>query len=55
MLITVFDVETSGLPHRHSNYKRYTDPKTEYNRYDNARMVELAYVMYVYDEITKTK
>lgn len=55
MLITVFDVETSGLPPRHSNYKRYPDPKTEYNRYDNARMVELAYVMYVYDEITKTK
>lgn len=54
-LITVFDVETSGLPPRPSNYKRYPDPKTEYHRYDDARMVELAYVMYTYDETTQTK
>jgi len=54
-LIMVFDVETSGLPPRPSQYKRYPDPKTEYIRYNNARMVELAYVMYVYDETLQTK
>ena len=55
MLVTVFDVETTGLPPRPSKYKRYPDPRTEYPMYDKARVVELAYTMYVYDESTRNK
>lgn len=54
-LITVFDVETSGLPPRVSKYRRYPDPKTEYLSYNDARVIELAYTMYAYDESTDTK
>ena len=55
MLVTVFDVETTGLPPRPSKYKRYPDPMTEYTMYDKARVVELAYTMYAYDESTHKK
>jgi len=51
-VVVVFDVETTGLPPRPSKYKRYPDPKTEFNHYDNARVVELAYTMYTYDKHT---
>lgn len=54
-LITIFDVETSGLPPRVSKYRRYPDPEIEYMAYDSARVIELAYTMYAYDENTKTK
>jgi len=47
MIVTVFDTETSGLPTRPSQFKRYADPFTETSRYDSARMVELAYVTYL--------
>ena len=55
MLVTVFDVETTGLPPRPSKYKRYPDPMNEYTMYDKARMVELAYSTYAYDETTHNK
>lgn len=49
MIILVFDVETSGLPPRASKYKRYPDPMTETLAYNSARIVELAYTMYSYE------
>lgn len=53
--IIVFDVETTGLPPRPSKYKRYPDPKTEFNHYNGARVIELAYVIYAYDNITQER
>lgn len=55
MLVTVFDVETTGLPPRPSKYKRYPDPMTEYEMYDKARVVELAYTTYAYDDTTRRR
>lgn len=51
--IVVFDTETTGLPPRPSRFKRYPDPRTEYERYANARVVELAYIVYMYNTETK--
>ena len=36
------DVETSGLPPRHSEYKKYHDPK-QFEMYNSCRVIELAY------------
>jgi DNA polymerase III epsilon subunit-like protein len=53
MIITVFDTETSGLPARPSQFKRYADPFTETDRYNTARLVEIAYVTYEMDKTVK--
>lgn len=49
-LVTIFDTETSGLPVRPSTYRRYADPFTETDLYNNARLVEIAYITYVLNE-----
>ena len=36
------DVETSGLPPRHSQYKKYHDPK-HFEMYNSCRVIELAF------------
>jgi DNA polymerase III subunit alpha len=52
--IIVFDTETTGLPPRPSRFKKYHNPKTEYMFYDSSRVVELAYIVYMYDDVTHT-
>jgi DNA polymerase-3 subunit alpha len=46
VIVTIFDIETSGLPVRPSTYKRYGNPFTETNKYDSSRIVEIGYVTY---------
>ena len=50
MKVLIFDVETTGLPPRHSYYKRYPDPQKDYESYNGARMIELAYTVYTTNE-----
>lgn len=52
--IIVFDTETTGLPPRPSRFKKYHDPKTEFMFYESSRVVELAYIVYMYDDVAKT-
>ena len=49
-IITVFDTETSGLPSRPSQYRRFADPFTETERYDTARLIEIGYATYAHEE-----
>jgi len=49
VIITTFDTETSGLPTRPSNYKRYGNPFTETSHYDSSRIIEVGYVMHKYE------
>ena len=54
MRVFVFDLETTGLPPRPSDYRRYYDPFTETHRYDSARVVEMAYVIYESDTMIQS-
>jgi DNA polymerase III epsilon subunit-like protein len=54
-IITIFDTETSGLPTRPSDYKRYANPFTEFNKYDTSRLIEIGYLTYSYDSETRQR
>lgn len=51
-IITIFDTETSGLPTRPSDYKRYANPFTDTDKYATSRVVEIGYITFSYNSET---
>lgn len=54
-IVTIFDIETSGLPVRGHSYKRYGNPFTELSKYETSRIVEIGYVTYEVNLIDGTR